>query len=190
MTPIDYKIQKFLKPKTGQKKDLADDLFEETPPRDPSPQNLYQIFLEIGKLSWITKCPPSLTAQFNLVNKTLHPNRNIAKGVACIALKGTTFPDKRPLCLNLAEKLRNNDPNDECDLVPEPENAFDPFALAVLHKQTQEKIGYIPKAKDLNKTYIEAIKLDKFCGAYILHTKVGDFQGSPSAIMTLITGWK
>jgi hypothetical protein len=180
-------MQRFLKPPGLKKQNTPE---ESDTKSEATPKSLHEIFQKNGKTRWLQQNNPILLAHFNLINKTLHPERPLAKGVANIALKGTTFPDKRELCLQLAERLKHLESNGEVALVPEPENPYDPYALAVIEKETGDRIGYIPKAKELNKTYQAAMKENRLCGAYILTSKINNFQGSPSAILTLATGWQ
>jgi len=181
MTP---RMQRFLKPKTARTEKS-----DEAHSPEKAPKSLHEIFEKMGKTTWLQQNHPMLLAHFNLINTTLNPEKPLAKGVACVALKGTTFPDKRPLCLEIAKKLKNLESAGEILLLPEPNNPHDQYALAAVDKETGDKIGYIPKAKELNKTYIEAIEKNRLCGAHIVSSKINDFQGSPSAILTLCTGW-
>lgn len=184
MTP---RMQRFLKP-TGIKKPTPTEQLPSEP--EAPPKSLHEIFQKSGKASWLNQGNPILLAHFNMINKTLYPECPLAKGVASIALKGTTFPDKRQLCLELAERLQSLKTSGEMLLLPEPNNPHDPQALAVIEKETGDKVGYIPKAKELNKTYQAAMKENRLCGAYIVSSKINNFQGSPSAILTLATGWQ
>jgi hypothetical protein len=179
------RIERFLKPKGTKPTPKTEDDTSDNPP-----YSLHEIFQKGGKQSWLTQNHPLLLANFNLINKTLHPERPLAKGVATISLKGTTFPDKRELAIELAERIQTLKSLGEILLEPEPENPYDANALAAIDAETKQRVGYIPKAKELNKAYIEAIEKNQFCGAYIVTTKINTFQGNPSAILTVATGWR
>lgn len=196
------RFERFIKT-SKRKRDIDDDelpLFgesqkKESPPviqeteEDEEPTSLFRIYRQNGNESWLKQDNPAARGSFNLFNRTLHPDRPIARGVAVLAAKGTTFPDKRDSCLRAARNLMANEATGEIDLVPEPENPHDPHALAIIEKETGRMLGYVPKASGVNKTYIDAINLGKFCGGYIIEAKESTFKGDPSALIFIATGW-
>ena len=177
------RLERFLKPK-GHKPAPSEESFPEN-----EPIGLYEILRRTGKQSWLNQNHPMLLANFNLFNLEKYPNKGLAKGVATICLKGTTFDDKRENCIDLAQRLENQTDTGEITLIPEPNNIHDPHALAA-QDSLGRIVGYIPKAKSLNKIYSDAMDEGKLCGAYIASAKISEFQGKPAAILTLATGWK
>jgi hypothetical protein len=158
---------------------------------EEEPSTLHAIFRKYGKEAWLKGDHPALRAQFNLINSTLHPDRPAARGVAVLVLKGTSFEDKRQSCLDVASELdlEEKDQTGEIELVPEPENPFDPYAVLVKDTLKSRAIGYIPKAAEVNKTYAEALADNKFCGGYILETRRSMLKEQRNAMIFVVTGW-
>jgi hypothetical protein len=180
------RFERFLKPKEKRGGQPPKEKEENT---EEDPKSLYEILKQTGKSRWLAQNHPLLLANFNLFNKTLHPNRPLANGIATVCLKGTTFEDKRTLGISLAERLHNHQDTGEIELVPDPTNPHDPNALGA-YDTAGNLLGYIPKAQGLNKCYIDAIAKNQLCGAYIADTKISDFKGNKTAILTIATGWK
>jgi len=185
---MNTRLERFLKPKGSNPPTTQVEPSEHKEPLE-APKSLHEIFRAYGKASWLTQNNPALRSSFNIFNKSLHPDRPLAKGVTTICLKGTTFEDKRENCLALTTALTNLKANGEIQLVHEPSNPYDPNALAAVDEHNKI-VGYIPKAKELNKTYLDAIQASRFCGAYIVDAKISNFQGKETAILNLAIGWK
>lgn len=154
------------------------------------PASFYQIQRTCGNSKWLKQNHPAARASFNVFNTVLHPERTLATGLAVVPIKGTSFPDKRDACLAIAKALAAGTSTGEVNLVPEPENTFDPDALAVVDASNGAHLGYIPKAAGANATYVAAMKADRLCGGYIIEARQSTFKGEPSAMLLVATGWK
>jgi len=194
------KFERFVKKTEPRKRDINahDDLFPEAKaPAKPAPEpepwenttSLFQTFRTSGNQSWLGQDYPAARASFNIINKTLHPDRPLARGIAVLAAKGTSFPDKRENCVRMAKNLLAGESTGEILLRAEPENPYDPNAVAILDAETQTMIGYIPKAQEVNKTYAEALAGERFCGGYIIEAKRTQLKGEENAMILIATGW-
>lgn len=153
--------------------------------------SLHRVFREYGDKTWLMGCREGrLKMFFNIVNRELHPGAPKADEVAVIALKGTTFEDKRYICLDFAHRLIGGDTSGEVILKHEPDNPYDHNALAVLDKQTGQKIGYIPRQFDLNGFYLQEMQKNNLTGAYIMEARISHFNGKETAVLFLTTGWR
>ena len=157
---------------------------------EAEPKSFYQIQRTCGNDKWLKQNHPPARASFNVFNTSLHPDRPLADGLAVVPIKGTSFPDKRLGCLAVAEALISGSSTGEVLLMPEPENTFDPNAVAVVDKATMTHLGYIPKAAGANETYAAAMAAGRLCGAYIIEAKLSNLKGEPNAMLLVATGWK
>lgn len=141
--------------------------------------------------SWLSNPNhPKAKQKFNLFNVHLHGERDLADGVAILAAKGTTFDDKRENCIAVAQEIADGKNTGEILLKPEPENPYDPNAVAIYDAKENRMLGYIPRANDINLSYAYAIEIGKFMGGYIVHTKTGKSKGNTSTLLLIATGWK
>lgn len=199
---MDPRYEKFIKKaeKKPSKKTMGDSLPgmepaefvykpEENTGLTGEPKSFYQIQRECGNASWLKQNHPAARASFNVFNLELHPDRPMATGLAVVTVKGTSFPDKRDAVLAVAKALAAGTSTGEVELVPEPNNAFDPDALAIIDLATKAHIGYVPKAAGANRTYRLATEAGRLCGAYLIEAKQTTYKGEPSAILMLATGW-
>lgn len=153
------------------------------------PKSLFEMFKTEGDYSWLK--PDNLAAKgaFNLINKYLHPKRDLARGIAILPIKGTSFEDKRINCLKFLSEVRAGESTGEISLVPEPNNPFDPNALAVYDLKNNAMLGYIPKAQEINACYAKSLNENKFCGGYIIEGKNSILKGEENAMILIATGW-
>jgi hypothetical protein len=153
------------------------------------PKSLFEMFKTEGDYSWLK--PDNLAAKgaFNLINKYLHPKRDLARGIAILPIKGTSFEDKRINCLKFLSEVRAGESTGEISLVPEPNNPFDPNALAVYDLKNNAMLGYIPKAQEINACYAKSLNENKFCGGYIIEGKNSMLKGEENAMILIATGW-
>lgn len=161
-----------------------------SPGEEEEPKSFYQIQRACGNEKWLKQNHPAARASFNVFNTALHPDRPLANGLAVVPIKGTSFPDKREACLAVARALASGESTGEVLLMPEPENTFDPHAVAVVDKTTKKHLGYVPKAAGANEAYAAAIESGRLCGAYIIEARQSTLKGEPNAMLLLATGWK
>lgn len=157
--------------------------------KEIEPRSLHEMFKSEGDYAWLK--PDSLAAKgaFNLINKTLHPDRTLARGVAIIPIKGSSFEDKRINCLNFLSEIRAGESTGEILLKPEPTNPFDPNAVAVYDIKNDKMLGYIPKAHEINASYAKSLNDEKFCGGYVIEGKNSMLKGEENAMILIATGW-
>lgn len=153
------------------------------------PVSLYEMFATEGDYKWLQPDCPATKAAFNLMNKSLHPDRPLAKGIAVLAVKGTSFDDKRLNALESLSQVKAKESSGEIELIPEPQNPFDSNAVAVYDLETKKVLGYIPKAHDINACYSKALQEEKFCGGYIIEGKKSKLKGEDNAMILIATGW-
>ena len=153
------------------------------------PVSLYEMFTTEGDYKWLQPDCPATKAAFNLMNKSLHPDRPLAKGIAVLAVKGTSFDDKRLNALESLSQVKAKESSGEIELIPEPQNPFDSNAVAVYDLETKKVLGYIPKAHDINACYSKALPEEKFCGGYIIEGKKSKLKGEDNAMILIATGW-
>jgi hypothetical protein len=156
---------------------------------NPEPKNLYQMFKAEGDYNWLK--PDSLAAKgsFNLINKGLHPERYLAQGVAVLPIKGSSFGDNRVNCLKFLSEVRAGENNGEIYLKPEPQNQFDPNAVAIYDMKNDKMLGYVPKAQEINACYAKSLSEGKFCGGYIIDGKNSMLKEEENAMILIATGW-
>jgi hypothetical protein len=201
---MDPKFLRFLKePKKKSKKESGsdgtipwgkDELWEEKEkPMETEahtePKNLFELFRAESTREWFGQNHAGAKAAYNLMNKTLHPDRPLARGVAILAAKGTSFEDKRMNCLKVAANIEAGEGTGEILLRAEPNNAYDPNAVAIQCAQTGVMLGYIPKAEGVNTTYASALKDEKFTGGYIVEIKHSKLKGEDNVMLLIATGW-
>jgi hypothetical protein len=153
------------------------------------PSSLYELYRREGDKNWLKQDNPAARGAFNLINTTLHPESSLAKGVAVLAAKGTSFEDKRINCLETIEAVKAGENSGEIELIPDKNNEFDQNAVGIFDKKTGRQLGFIPKAKEVNKTYAQAIAEGKFCGGYIIDSKKSYLKGEENTMIIIITGW-
>jgi hypothetical protein len=153
------------------------------------PRSLFEMFKSEGDYQWLQ--PDSLAAKgaFNLINKYLHSDRHLAKGVAILPIKGTSFEDKRVNCLKFLSEVSAGESTGEIYLKPEPQNPFDSNAVAVYDMKNNAMLGYIPKAHEINACYAKSLEEGKFCGGYIIEGKNSMLKGEENAMILIATGW-
>jgi hypothetical protein len=157
---------------------------------DPNePKSLYEMFKSEGDFKWLQSDCPATKAAFNLINKSLHPERPLARGVAVLAIKGSSFDDKRTNCLTTLSNIQARESSGEIELVPEPTNPFDSNALAIYNKESNQMLGYVPKTQEINACYTKSLQEGKFCGGYIIDGKKGMLKGEENAMLLIATGW-
>ena len=205
---MDPKYERFLKPKepksktkkSGKDKDgeipwEKDELWEGEPsnpkqtPEPSEPKNLFELFKAEATRDWFSQNHPAARAAFNVMNKTLHPERPMARGVAVLAAKGTSFEDKRENCLRVASTVEVGEGTGEILLKAEPDNPYDPNAVGIQCAQSGLMLGYIPKAEGVNATYATALKEGKFTGGYIVEIKHSKLKGQDNVMLLVATGW-
>jgi len=156
---------------------------------EEDPKSLFEIFRSQGDKKWLGQDYPATRGAFNLINKSLHPEKPLAEGVAVLAAKGTSFEDKRIACLETLRSIRAGTNTGEVKLVPEPNNPHDPNAVGIFDAQTNRQLGFIPKAKEVNQVYAQSINEGKLVGAYIIDGKETYLKGEENALLIIATGW-
>jgi hypothetical protein len=168
-------------------KDYSDNSDESS--SEEHPKNLIGMFREAKNKSWLEQDQPEAKAAFNIINKTLHPERPTARGIAIVPVKGTSFPETREVCNTFASTALAGEIEGEILLEHDKNNAYDEYALSVIDASTGKRLGFIPKANDVNKTYIQAIEQGKFCGGYLIETKSSHRDGERGSLLMIATGW-
>lgn len=134
---------------------------------------------------------------FNLINLGNNPESETAKRLTLTVLKGTSFEDKREICLEVVQNIRLGEHSGEIELVQSPyedsrdPSRSDPWAMKAVAKGYSEEqfLGYIPKAQGVNQSFCQAKNAGLLCGCYIISAKQTMFKGEENQIITIVAGW-
>jgi hypothetical protein len=147
-------------------------------------------FEDRGSQEWLEQNNPAARATFNVINRTKHPERAHAAGLAIVPAKGTSFEDKRENAVTEAKNVRAGEWDGEVELIPEENNPYDPNAILIRSLASGKPLGYIPKANAINATYKKAMKEGRLTGAWIIHAKTSRRNSVEGALLMIATGWK
>lgn len=208
--PSDSRFLRLLKSTKKQKETQEEDTpFSQTEEQiktsegNPQKESLFLLTATQNNiLKWIQSRTPQPDFRpalnlFNLINLRDNPERKTAKRLTLTVLKGTSFEDKRKICIEVIHNIRLGNHSGEIELIQSPyedvrdPSRNDPWAMKAVAKGYPEEkfLGYIPKAQGVNQSFCQAKTAGMLCGCYVITAKQTLFKNQENEIVTIVTGW-